>query len=79
MPRSIIYPISDGNEGKRRVEVHWQRDGGVQIATAEWDGEGDRDLDHSWTSTFVNLSRTDVNHLIRQERIARNAAWGKDE
>jgi hypothetical protein len=33
----------------------------------------------AWEGQFVDLDRSQINHLIRQLRIARDQAYGKDE
>ncbi len=83
MPKHYIYPApnTDGSTSDRRVELNWQRDGGVQIATTVWPGAPGTDPDTTvdWDGQFVELSRTHVNHLIKQLRIARDQAFGRDE
>jgi hypothetical protein len=79
MPKHHIYPI--GSEpADRRIELHWQRDGGVQVATAVWAGgdEPDRDSDQ-WDGQFVDLSRGQLNYLIKKMRMARDQAYGRDQ
>jgi hypothetical protein len=34
---------------------------------------------NAWEGQFVDLDRQQINHLIRQLRIARDQAYGKDE
>jgi hypothetical protein len=72
-----------------RVELNWQPDGGVQIATARWVGDGPPDPDGGyltggaeepgWDGRFGDLSRGDLNHLVRYLRMARDQAFGRDQ
>jgi hypothetical protein len=96
MPKHNIYPTPnpDGSGADRRIELHWQRDGGVQLASTRWAGDpakvdfgqdfvqpnkdGDP-LVPAWQGDFADLDRTQLNHLIRQLRTARDQAFGKDE
>jgi hypothetical protein len=105
-----IIPTSDTT----RIEVHWQRDGGVQVASARRQepapdsavadalraviqarttgdyreitraqdayAEAQRQADDpEWSAQFVDLDRAKVNHLIKQLRVARDQAYGRDE
>ncbi len=106
MPKHYLYPRPnpDGTDADRRLELHWQRDGGVQLATARFAGQGQvdttitylteggehipaqaganthsGDLPLAWPGEFVELAREQVNHLIKQLRVARDQAYGRDE
>lgn len=99
MPKHNIYPKPnpDGTNADRRLELNWQRDGSVQLATAKWAGDGEPDPAATylptrsgstssvnmpplaWAGEFVELTREQVNHLIKQLRIARDQAFGRDE
>lgn len=95
MARHYIYPNPnpDGSDAGRRIELCWQRERSVQVATTAWKGEGgpdtaleflpgtttSPDLLRAWAGEFIDLTRDQLNHLIRQLRIARDQAFGKDE
>jgi hypothetical protein len=96
MPKHYIYPTPnpDGADADRRIELRWQREGGVQLAATRWAGdpmkvdfgqefiqpEKDGDpLVPAWMGDFVSLERAQINHLIRQLRAARDQAFGRDE
>lgn len=77
MPKHYIRSASN-----RRAELHWQRGVGVQLATTVSD---EPDLDDEdggelgWSGEFVDFDRAQINHLIKQLRIARDQAYGRDE
>lgn len=95
MAKHYLYPKPSSNSGfqDRRVELHWQRDSGVQVASTKWAGESGTTPDTAveylpatpdgplpaWDGEFVDLSRDQVNHLIKQLRVARDQAFGRDE
>jgi hypothetical protein len=107
MAKHYIYPAPnpDGSNADRRIELHWQRDGSVQLASTRFAGQGQVDTTityltqggehipaqvpgantHSgdtplaWPGEYVDLNRDQVNHLIKQLRIARDQAFGRDE
>lgn len=96
MPKHNIYPTPnpDGTNSDRRIELHWQRDSGVQVASTKWAGEVGSVPDTgaeflpgtsvngplmAWDGQFVGLTRERINHLIKQLRIARDQAFGRDE
>jgi hypothetical protein len=98
MPKHYIYPNPnpDGTDARGRIELHWQRDTYVQVATTRFAGQGQVDTTITylaeqgprtevnepalaWPGEYVELDRQQVNHLIRQLRIARDQAFGKDE
>jgi hypothetical protein len=95
MARHFVYPHPnpDGTNDDRRIELHWQRDTGVQFAATAWKGEpgrpdtvveylptGDKgDTYRAWDGPFVDLTRDQINHLIKQLRVARDQAFGRDE
>lgn len=80
MAKHFIQP-SGNTAVDQRIELHWQRGLGVQIGIAtrpdsanQRDGNGDDWL----VPQFVELSREDINHAIKQLRIARDQAFGRD-
>lgn len=95
MPKHNIYqrPGPDGQDSSRRLELHWQRDTFVSLATTAWAGDlaqvdtaqeflpsvDDGVMVPAWRGDFIPLERDQVNHLIRQLRAARDQAYGKDE
>ena len=94
MPKHYIYPkpLPDGTDQRGRLELHWQRDNYVQLATTHWAGEGSPDTTitylpgdkgdqpvEAWPGEYVELDREQLNHLIRQLRAARDQAFGRDE
>ncbi len=96
MAKHHIYPTTmpEGMNADRRIEVCWQRDTYVQIATTKWAGQIGSQPDpameflsgtstnepkRAWAGEFVDLSREQINHLIKQLRIARDQAYGRDE
>lgn len=92
MPKQMIYPVPnpDGSDADRRVEVGWQREMGVQVATtklqpgakrdAEYiEGPTDAPLRHAWDGQWIDLNRYQINQLIRSLRHARDQAYGRDE
>ncbi len=102
MPKHYIYPQPnpDGTNAESRLELHWQRDNGVQITTTKWAGlagKVDHDVTYlaealgtaittstaevplAWQGQAVELTRDQINHLIRELRIARDQAYGKNE
>jgi len=86
-------PNADGTAGEQRLELHWQRGLGVQLAATAWKGEPGRpdpvveylapneagETYRAWDGPFVDLNRDQLNHLIKQLRIARDQAFGRDE
>lgn len=95
MAQHMIYPRPnpDGTNADRRVELAWQRDMYVQIGTTAWagatgvpdtalqylPGTPTNDLPRAWDGQFVDLDRGQINHLIKQLRVARDQAFGRDE
>lgn len=95
MARHFMYPHPnpDGTDAEQRLELHWQRDGGVQLATTMWKGEAGKpgtgveylppnevgETFRAWDGPFVDLTRSQLNHLIKQLRTARDQAFGRDE
>ena len=83
MPREVIHdnrhlPGSD-NSTPLAVEVQWGRDGDVGIASVNLEnseGEKRYTSEYGWV---VTLPRTQLNHLIRTLRRARDQAYGADE
>jgi redox-sensitive bicupin YhaK (pirin superfamily) len=66
----------------------------VQIGSTAWKGEPGKpdtglevlpgagtcsELPRAWAGEFVDLSRDQINHLIKQLRAARDQAYGRDE
>lgn len=93
MPRHNVYPPSTtpGVAPGERLELHWQRDGGVQLATTHWAGAGAPDTATeflpgtsvnetapAWAGQFIGLDRGQINHLIKQLRVVRDQAFGRD-
>jgi hypothetical protein len=87
-------PNPDGSDADRRIELLWQRDMYVQVGTTAWAGDTgstpDRAAEYlpgtsannllrAWAGQFVDLTREQINHLIKQLRIARDQAFGRDE
>jgi len=94
MAKHNIYPSTSEQPPVRRIELHWQRCSGVQLATTSWAGEQgsvpDTALeylpgtsangpDRAWDGSFIDLDRDGINHLIKQLRSARDQAFGRDE
>ena len=95
MARHYIYPrpVTEGAVQDQRLELHWQRDSGVQIASTKWAGSAGTAPDtaaeylddtsmeplRAWAGQFLDLNRDQINHLIKQLRAARDQAFGKDE
>lgn len=97
MPKHNIYPAAepDAVVAERRIELHWQREMYVQIATTVWKGEPGKpdtgqellpgatdtiaEMPRAWDGQFVDLNRDQINHLIKQLRVARDQAFGRDE
>lgn len=90
MPKQMIYPVPnpDGTDADRRVEVGWQRERGVQVATTKLQPGAERDREYidggepgrqAWDGQYVDLNRTQINELIRSLRHARDQAFGRDE
>lgn len=93
MPKHNIYqrPLPEqGSVADRRLELQWQREGGVTLGSTHWVGKGEPDPNlerlpaqepprAAWRGEAVTLDRDQVNHLIRQLRAARDQAFGKDE
>jgi hypothetical protein len=95
MPKHYLYPVPnpDGSDTETRLELHWQRERGVQVAATAWKGEtgspdtlieylpanADGEIFRAWDGPFLDLDRGQINHLIKQLRAARDQAYGKDE
>jgi hypothetical protein len=94
MARHYIYPNPNpnGTNADRRIELSWQRDLCVAVATTGWQGEPgkpDTAVEHllgpgfpaprAWAGEVVELTRDQINHLIKQLRVARDQAYGRDE
>lgn len=95
MAKHYLYPHPnpDGTNADSRIELHWQRDGAVQVASTKWAGQTDApdtSMEYlpgtavngpalAWDGQFVDLTREQVNHLIKQLRVARDQAFGRDE
>lgn len=96
MPKHNIYPTPypDGTNADRRIELHWQRERGVQLATTRWAGPAEKvdfgqefvqpDTDGdplvpAWRGDFMDLTRDQINHFIKQLRVARDQAFGRDQ
>lgn len=87
MAKHMIYPTAnpDGTDADRRIELQWQRERGAQIAVTKFGGVGDRTREYTekgdptWVGEAVDLTRDQINHLIRQLRAARDQAFGRDE
>jgi hypothetical protein len=90
MPKFNLYEKSTGLPGDTpaRVEVGWTASGGghVQIATCSDNLENLRALgkaaapeQEDWRGIFMVLDRDGINELIRNLRIARDKAFGRDE
>ncbi len=96
MPKHYLYPDAEragvlaAQTG--RLELHWQRDNYVQLASTRWAGDGAPDTaaeflsgtsgnepKPAWDGQFIDLKRDQINHLIKQLRIARDQAYGRDE
>jgi hypothetical protein len=81
MAKHYLRPSSSTGVDQR-IELHWQRDMGVQlgVATRPDSREQQDGSEDDWqVPQFVELSRDDINHLIKQLRIARDQAFGRDE
>lgn len=93
MPKHYMYPDTAGTAQppRERFELHWQRDGGVQLASTQWAGTGAPITEQevilpdlgdpmpAWSGKFIGLGRNQLNHLIKQLRVARDQAYGRDE
>lgn len=97
MPKHNIYPATTADiPADRRLELHWQRESGVQLATTVWKGPFGstpdtgleflpgatgtaEDPGRAWDGQFLDLNRDQLNHLIKQLRVARDQAFGRDE
>ena len=107
MPKHYIYPKPnpDGTDARARFELHWQRDGSVQLASTRFAGQGrvdttityltdggadvpvqmsgantfSGDMPSAWPGEYIDMDRDQVNHLIKQLRVARDQAFGRDE
>lgn len=97
MPKHFMY--SDHQPGLQtadaRLELHWQRERGVQLGATHWLGPGHPDgaqeylepvqdtgsepVAPAWDGWFIEMDRDKINHLIKQLRAARDQAYGKDE
>lgn len=94
MPKHFLY--NDAQPGVQtadvRLELHWQRERGVQLGATHWLGSGDPDGGQeflepvgtepqamAWDGWFIGMDRDKINHLIKQLRAARDQAYGKDE
>lgn len=75
MPREIIWKDTPSEDGKGVLaEVLWAKDQFVQIGVAEYNRD-----DSVKNSLFTDLSRKQINDLIRDLRRARDQAYGRDE
>lgn len=94
MPKHYLYehPVGvDEQDISRRLELHWARESQtVMLGTTRWQGQpgkaaGDREwLDGNpptpaWDGPLIGLHRSQINHLIKQLRAARDQAYGRDE
>ena len=87
MPKFNLYEKETGLPGQTpaRLEVGWDNQH-VQIATSTDDLEALRALGQAaapeqtdWRGIFMQLDRDGCNALIRNIRIARDKAFGRDE
>lgn len=94
MPKHHMYeepaPTGEQDVGKR-LELHWARESRtVMVGATRWQGQPgrvatDRDwLDSdppqpAWDGPLISMDRSQINHLIKQLRMARDQAFGKDE
>lgn len=93
MPRVNLYPIPGPNQvegADTRVEVMWDQHSGVRLGTTRLQPGADRHRDFcdgapgepmvpAWDGTIVELTRDQVNQLIRNLREARTKVHGRDE
>ena len=78
MPKENIN--CDGSDAIR-VEVHWETDRFVDVATTIRRDEqqtSDAPEHFTWSGTHSTLDRAGINRLIRVLRRARDAAYGAD-
>lgn len=91
MPKSSFYQNAapDGTQD-RRIEVGWQRDGGVQVGVTALAPGADPEREYidvpdgeppkpAWLGEFIHLDRSQINSVIRALRQARDHAFGRDE
>lgn len=87
MPKFNLYEKDPGIEGYTlaRVELGWTA-GHVQIATCTDNIENLRLLGEAaapdqtdWRGVFLTLDREGINALIRNLRVVRDKAFGRDE
>jgi hypothetical protein len=85
----------DEQDLTRRLELHWARESQtVMLGSTRWQGQPgevatdreylDSENDHepplpAWDGPLIELQRSQINHLIKQLRAARDQAYGKDE
>lgn len=75
MPKETIWgKESETDSPKINTQVTWNRDSYVQIATVVSDKP--EDGSDGW---YADLTRQNINDLIRTLRKARDQAFGKDE
>lgn len=76
MPKEVIHCSPT-----EQVHVGWDRDGHVQIASlGDPRHSGEPGVDEGMgAGSFVDLTRLQINLLIRNLRRARDAAYGRDE
>jgi len=84
MPKTNIYPPPRGEEGNQlqdtRIEIGWFKGRtGVTIATTTLTEGSDPTEDHKWFGQYVELTRYELNNMIRALRTARDQSEGKDE
>jgi hypothetical protein len=93
MPKHHMYeePDTVGQDITKRLELYWARESrSVMLGSTAWQGDPgqvatDREwLDGepptpAWDGRLLSLDRGQINHLIKELRIARDQAYGKDE
>lgn len=73
MPKEVIHPHHPPIDGENLVQVVWGRDTIVQVGVRESGDEvpGENAL-------YTDLSRQQINDMIRVLRRARDQAYGQD-